>query len=81
MYFYCATGVVDLQGWLIYPFQLIHLFIGSLQRYNIVNGVVEVEGVANEAAAEKEEDKAAEGTSRKLKSIICRQPSFLELDV
>lgn len=82
MYFDCSTGVVDLQGWLIYPFQLIHLFIiGSLQRYEIVNGVVEVEGVANEAAADKEEDKAAEGTSQKLKPIIYRQPSFLELDV
>ncbi|XP_062156906.1 nucleosome assembly protein 1;4 [Alnus glutinosa] len=30
------------------------------KRYEIVNGVVEVEGVANEAAADKEEDKAAE---------------------
>ncbi|GLT73249.1 hypothetical protein SLA2020_451210 [Shorea laevis] len=30
------------------------------KRYDIVNGVVEVEGVANEAAADKEEDKAAE---------------------
>lgn len=46
-----------------------------------MNGVVEVEGVANEAAADKEEDKAAEGTFQKLKSIIYRQQSFLELDV
>ncbi|GLT73254.1 hypothetical protein SLA2020_451260 [Shorea laevis] len=60
MYFDCSTSVVDLQSWLIYPFQLIHLFIGSLQRYYVVNGVGEVEGVANEAAADKEEDKAAE---------------------
>ncbi|XP_059456719.1 nucleosome assembly protein 1;4-like [Corylus avellana] len=30
------------------------------KRYEIVNGVVEVEGVANEAPADKEEDKAAE---------------------
>lgn len=64
MEFNCSTGFVDLQGWLIYLFQLIHLFIGSLQRYEIVNGVVEVEGVANEAPADKEEDKAAEGTSQ-----------------
>ena len=40
------------------------MFIGSLQRYEIVNGVVEVEGIANEAPVEKEEDKAAEGTSQ-----------------
>lgn len=34
----------------------------ELQRYDIVNGVVEVEGVTNEAAKEQEEDKADEGT-------------------
>lgn len=33
-----------------------------LQRYEIVNGVVEAEGVADEAKTEEEEDKAAEGT-------------------
>jgi hypothetical protein len=36
-----------------------------------VNGVVEVEGIANEAPAEKEEDKAAEGTSQ-FQSVIYR---------
>lgn len=34
-----------------------------LQRYEIVNGVVEAEGAADEAKTEEEEeDKAAEGT-------------------
>lgn len=33
-----------------------------LQRYEIVNGATEVEGVTTEAAAEKEEDKEADGT-------------------
>lgn len=32
-----------------------------MQRYEIVNGVVEAEGVTNEAAADQQEDKAAEG--------------------
>lgn len=32
-----------------------------IQRYDIVNGVLEVEGVTNEAAADKEDNKAAEG--------------------
>lgn len=35
---------------------------GLLQRYDIVNGVSEVEGVTTEAATEKEEDKEANGT-------------------
>lgn len=33
-----------------------------MQRYEIVNGVVEVEGVTNEAPMDQEEDKATEGT-------------------
>lgn len=33
-----------------------------MQRYDIVNGVSEVEGVTTEAATEKEEDKEANGT-------------------
>lgn len=33
-----------------------------LQRFEIVNGVVEVDGATNEAAMDQEEDKAAEGT-------------------
>lgn len=40
------------------------LLISSLQRYEIVNGVVEVEGVAKEAAVDQEGEKAAEGISQ-----------------
>ena len=40
----------------------IYLCTKLLQRYEIVNGVVEAEGVADEAKTEEEEDKAAEGT-------------------
>ena len=40
----------------------IYLCMKLLQRYEIVNGVVEAEGVADEAKTEEEEDKAAEGT-------------------
>ena len=32
-----------------------------MQRFEIVNGVVEVEGVTNEVATDQEEDKASEG--------------------
>ena len=35
----------------------------SLQRFDIVNGVVEAEGVAKESAAGQEEDKEAAGNS------------------
>lgn len=42
-----------------------------LQRYEIVNGVVEAEGAADEAKTEEEEeDKAAEGT------FICSTREF-----
>ena len=40
----------------------VNLLIGSLQRHEIVNGVVEVEGVTSEACVDQEEDKATEGT-------------------
>jgi len=40
----------------------VNLLIGSLQRHEIVNGVVEVEGVTSEAGVDQEEDKATEGT-------------------
>ena len=47
----------------------IYLCTKLLQRYEIVNGVVEAEGVADEAKTE-EEDKAAEGT------FICSTREF-----
>lgn len=49
----------------------IYLCTKLLQRYEIVNGVVEAEGVADEAKTEEEEeDKAAEGT------FICSTREF-----
>lgn len=38
------------------------LFDYWLQRFEIVNGVVEVDGVTNETTVNQEEDKASEGT-------------------
>ena len=40
----------------------VNLLIGSLQRHEIVNDVVEVEGVTSEAGVDQEEDKATDGT-------------------
>ena len=49
-------------GTYIFSIDLFCFFIGSLQRYDIVNGVVEVEGVTTEADVDQEEDKATGGT-------------------
>ena len=40
----------------------VNLLIGSLQRHEIVNGEVEVEGVTSEAGVDQEEDKATDNT-------------------
>lgn len=49
---------------------LTHFFTWSSQRYEIVNGVVEVGGVAKEADVDQGGDKSAEGITQELKYFI-----------
>ena len=53
MLFICRVGVCIFS---------VNLLIGSLQRHEIVNDVVEVEGVTSEAGVDQEEDKATDNT-------------------
>ena len=52
-----------------------------MQRFDIVNGVAEVEGVKNEAAVEKEEEKDANGKFNIcLGSSVCQWPLVLSFN-
>lgn len=55
------------------------MHFNNLQRYEIVNGIVEVEGATNEALIDQEEDKATEGNFIVLSELYFLGLNFVAL--